>query len=292
MTGIHPPRAQFLLDAARATFWVCFRGALPSDEPEVLRLLAGLGWHVEAALSKGRTVWLEEELQRTFGLNPPAARAAAREAWDLWMQARLEEVVLPQLVRERAPVEAWVRLEGELGGGGVVLHLAAGSRKMAAWALSEGREPGWVGIFGRRGLPAQGKGAARATWLNRWEAKTRRREENTLPFRWLEDEEALERHLGGGGLALLGVDDPGFQDQRAGTLFGQPTDLPTLPFALATRHPTYLLHMERRRDKTHQARIEVSQDDATAQLAALEADVRRRPGHYAMTLVDRRMRGG
>ncbi len=292
MSTLHPPRAQWVLDAARFGFRSVFQQALPPDEPELLRLLAAVGWHIEAALSPGRTVWMVEELQATFGLNRAAAIAAAREAWDLWMQSRLEDAVLSRV----ESTAGWVRLDGALPERGLVLHLSAGSRKMAAWALADagekaGRPRGWVGAFGKRGLPPTGEGARRRSWLNRRDAAERRAAEDELPVTWIEDEPALGRHLQAGGLALVGVDDRGFRDTRAGTLFGRPGPLAELPWTLARQHPTVLLGVERLRDKTHLVRLFPAHGGEQAILQALEADVRRRPGHYAMTLVDWRMRG-
>lgn len=293
MTQLRPARAQWALDAARYGFRALFEQALPPDEPEVLRLLAGLGWHAEAMLSPVRNEWLVEELQASFGLNRAAADAGAREAWDLWMQGRLEDAVIARL----ASTAGWVRLEGALPESGLVLHLSAGSRKMAAWALAEagakaGRPRGWVGVHGRRGLPPSGEGARRASWLNRWDAADRLRADDMLPVRWIEEEDSLRRHLDSGGLAVVAVDDRGFTDNVAGTLFGRPTALATLPWTLASEFPTVLLSVERLRDKTHLARLLSAPGGPEAMLAALEADVRRRPGHFAMTLVDWRMRGG
>ncbi len=302
---LHAPRAQFALDLARTAFFGVFRQALPADEPEVLRLLAAIGWHFEATLSPGRTAWMVEELVASFALNPRAADAAAREAWDLWMQTRLEDVVLSRVVRGGAP-GTWVRVEGEVPERGLLLHLSAGNRRMAAWALAEagvarGREPGWLGVYGLRGLPPVGRGSARRSWLNERESRARLADEDTLPMRWLGDEEALRRHVEGGGLAIVAADDRGFREMRHGVLLGRPTPLASLPWALATTHPVALLSVERLRDKTHLARISaVARRRATgggpgavdreATLGLLEDDLRRRPGHYAMTLVERRLR--
>ncbi|MSP54206.1 MAG: hypothetical protein EXR69_01145 [Myxococcales bacterium] len=319
MTGrtLHAPRAQFAMDAARSLFFAVFRQALPADEPEIVRLLAAIGWHFEATLASGRTAWMVEELQATFGLNRRAADAAAREAWDLWMQTRLEDVVLSRAMSAGAParsapeagagagrahVSDWVRLDGELPDRGLLLHLSAGNRKMAAWGLSAagatvGKPRDWVGVFGRRGLPPAGKGAARRSWLNERESVGRLADEDSMPIRWLGDEAALEAHLDRGGLALVAVDDQGLAERRAGRLFGREADLAVLPWALAAKHPTSLLQVGRLRDKTHLVRLaqparqpEDGALDPIATLGLLEDDVRRRPGHYAMTLVDQRMR--
>lgn len=293
MNRLHPPRAQWLFDAARLTFRRGFQQVLPPDEPEVLRLVAGLGWHVEAALSPVRTAWMVEELERTFGLNRKAADAAAREGWDLWMQGRLEDAVFSRL----DDVARWVRVAGQVPERGLVLHLSAGSRKMAAWGLAHhgrarGRGDRWVGVFGRRGLPPVGKGATRRSWLNERDAAERREEEDRLPWAWLEDEDALSAHLARGGLALVAVDDRGFRHLEPGALFGRPSPLARAPWALAQAHPTSWMGVERLRDKTHLVRVHPSPGHEQDVLGALEADLRRRPGHYAMTLFDRKMRGG
>lgn len=295
--ALHAPRLQFALDAARTVFNVVMREALPPDDPELLRLAAGLGWHFEAVLSPGRTAWMEQELAATFGLSGRSAVAAAREAWDLWMQARLEELMLPRWVAVGVPSTDWVRLEGPLPERGLVLHLHAGSRRLAAWALAEagvaqGRPARWVGIFGRRGLPLDGRGAARRTTLNRKDAERRRREDDALPIVWLEDEAALDAHLARGGLALVAVDDRGFAEEPPGRLFGRVRPMPTRPWALAAEHPTVWMSAERLRDKTHRVALHDAAGRAPAEvLADLEADVRRRPGHYAMTLFELRYRG-
>ncbi len=291
MNRLRPPRAQWVFDAARLLFRRGFHHALPPDEPEVLRLLAGLGWHVEAALSPVRTAWMVEELQVTFGLNRKAADAAAREGWDLWMQARLEDAVFSRL----EAAQRWVRVVGTVPERGLVLHLSAGSRKMAAWGLAEhgralGRGDRWLGVFGRRGLPPVGKGSARRSWLNEQDAAERLAEEDLLPWAWLEDERALAAHLGRGGLALVAVDDRGFEQLVPGVLLGRPGPVATLPWELAGVHGASWMGVERLRDKTHLVRVHPGAGVDVQ--AALEADLRRRPGHYAMTLVDRKMRGG
>lgn len=294
---MHQPRFQFGLDAVRALFNALFREALPADEPELLRLLAGVGWHFEAGFSPGRTRWMVEEVSRTFGLSGRAADAAAREAWDLWMQARLEELMLPRWVNAAQSSGEWVRFEGSLPERGLVLHLRAGSRMMAAWGLAErgcaaGHPVGWVGVFGRRGLPPEGRGSVRRSWLNQRDARRRRREENSLPIAWLEDERALEAHLSAGGVAIVAVDDQGFEDREPGVLFGQQVSMGVLPWRLRDEFPSCWMGVERLRDKTHRVELHdaTGLDDA-ALLTVLEQDVRRRPGHYAMTLVEHRMRG-
>lgn len=298
-SALHAPRFQFALDVARTVFNAVLREVLPPDEPELLRLAAGLGWHFEAVLSPGRTAWMEQELSATFGLTGRGAVAAAREAWDLWMQARLEELMLPRWVAVGVPSRSWVRLDLPAGlpERGLVLHLHAGSRRMAAWALAEagaaaGRPADWVGIFGRRGLPLDGKGAARRTTLNQRDAERRRREDDALPIVWLEDEDALVAHLARGGLALVAVEDRGFVDEPPGTLFGRARPMPTLPWTLAAANPTVWMTAERLRDKTHRVVLHDAAGMGPAEvLSALEADVRRRPGHYAMTLFELRARG-
>ncbi len=296
--GIHQPRFQFALDAVRTVFNAVFREALPADEPEILRLLAGVGWHFEAVFSSGRTRWMVQELSRTFGISGRAAEAAAREAWDLWMQARLEELMMPRWVLAAQSSREWVRFDGTLPERGLVLHLRAGSRMMAAWAFAEraqaaGLPPDWVGVFGRRGLPPEGRGAVRRSWLNQRDADRRRREDDSLPVAWLEDELALQAHLAARKLALVAVDDQGFTHREPGILFGQPLPMGGLPWELMKEHPTQWMSVERLRDKTHRVVLHdaAGQDRATL-LARLEADVRRRPGHYAMTLVEHRMRNG
>lgn len=296
--GIHQPRFQFALDAVRTVFNALFREALPADEPEILRLLAGVGWHFEAVFSTGRTRWMVQELSRTFGISGRAADAAAREAWDLWMQARLEELMLPRWVGAAQPSRDWVRFDGALPERGLVLHLRAGSRMMAAWAFAErAREAGlpadWVGVFGRRGLPPEGRGAVRRSWLNQRDAVRRRREEDSLPVAWLEDEQALEAHLTAGRLALVAVDDQGFEHREPGLLFGQPLPMGGLPWRLMKEHPTQWMAVERLRDKTHRVELHAAAGlDRATLLGRLEDDVRRRPGHYAMTLFEHRMRNG
>jgi hypothetical protein len=213
------------------------------------------------------------------------------------MQARLEELMLPRWVNAARSSGEWVRLGGAFPERGLVLHLRAGSRMMAAWALAEraragGRPEGWVGVFGRRGLPPEGRGSVRRSWLNERDAVNRRREEDSLPIVWLEDERGLLAHLAAGGLAIVAVDDQGFADREPGVLFGQQVSMGVSPWQLMLEYPTHWMAVERLRDKTHRVELhDATGLERAALLVLLEEDVRRRPGHYAMTLVEHRMRG-
>lgn len=86
------------------------RGALPPDEPEVLRAAAGLLFRVE---HHARRETMHALVTRAPAGSRRAAEAMAREALDVDLQRRLEELVLPRV--EPAWVERYARVHGHVG---------------------------------------------------------------------------------------------------------------------------------------------------------------------------------
>jgi hypothetical protein len=81
---------QLPFDLLRLLLEETARGALPPEDPEIVRFVAGIGWRVERALTPRRDLITRDQARRTFGVTVRTAEAIAREAHDLGLQARLE----------------------------------------------------------------------------------------------------------------------------------------------------------------------------------------------------------
>ena len=99
MIRVRPPLLQLPYDVLRWGFDTTFHEGLPPDEPEVLRLIAGVSWRVEAKFTPGRAALMLDEVRRLFRVSVRTAESAVREAYDLTMQSRLEALILPKLPR-------------------------------------------------------------------------------------------------------------------------------------------------------------------------------------------------
>jgi hypothetical protein len=103
-------RAWLPLDAERWAAAYLVGGLLPPEEPELVRLVAALGWRVEAGFFPARARRRREIAASTFALPPRGARALVREASEIDLQSRVEAIMLPRL--PASEIQRWVRLRG------------------------------------------------------------------------------------------------------------------------------------------------------------------------------------
>jgi lauroyl/myristoyl acyltransferase len=292
---VRPPSAQWPFDLARWAFEATVRGGLPTEEPEILRFLGGIGWRFERGLTPARARLTADEVRRTFGLNVRTTAATVREAQDLALQARMESLVLPRM--DAAEVQAIVRVQGALAPPAVVLFPHAGNLLLLAAALAW-KWPGLV-VFGARGLPPpgiEGVGAVRRTRINRHLAQRRSAEESRLPVRWEDDPAALPGWLARGHLVAAAFDDRAWRRYERVSFLGRPALLSPEPFALARDAGVPLLPATIRRERDKSSRVVLgppSRPDLVPWLAEhAEPFLRAHPGHYASWLAECRMRAG
>lgn len=293
MIGVRPPLLQLPYDLLRWGFDTTFQEGLPPDEPEVLRLIAGLSWRVEAHLTPGRAALMLDEVRRLFRVSVRTAESAVREGYDLTMQSRLEALVLPKLARET--IEEWVRVAGEVPTSGLVVVPHAGNLLLLVTALGL-RIPDLV-VYSARGIPPRprrGIGAVGDTWINRHLARARAADEARLPVRWEQDPRALAGHLAAGRVVVVAFDDRAWSryvriplNEREALLSEEPWDL-----ARSLGAPITPATIRREHDKTHLVRMGTPiPPDLPRYLAEVALPfLSTNPGHYAMWLAECRMR--
>ena len=300
---VRPPVAQWPFDLARWLIEEAMRGALPPEEPEILRFLAGLGWRVERALTPARGRLTADEVRRTFGVSGRTAGAILREAQDLALQARLEALVLPRM--RAAELGAIVQVEGALVAPAVVLYPHAPNLLLLAAALAQAC-PGLV-VFSARGLPPaqpDGRqpprpprpGPLRPSWINRRLTGRRIREEARLPIRWETDAGALAGWLERGHLVAAAFDDRAWPSYVRTTLLGREALLSPDPFVLAERAGVPLIPATIRRDRDKSSRVVLAPPIAPSLAGYVEAHaepfLRVHPATYAGWLAECRMAAG
>ena len=86
------------------------RGGLPPETPEILRAASAVWARVEAQVRPDRAAAMVEVAKTFFGESPRAAEAMLREAHDVDVQRRLEELLLWRL--EPAWLERYARVDG------------------------------------------------------------------------------------------------------------------------------------------------------------------------------------
>lgn len=101
------------------------RNVLPPDEPEVLRALAASFWRVERAGRPARHAALVAAARDGLGVSSRAAESLAREAQDVDLQRRLEELILGRI--EPVWLERYLRVEGLPADDVPVLFLGLGA---------------------------------------------------------------------------------------------------------------------------------------------------------------------
>jgi lauroyl/myristoyl acyltransferase len=286
---------QWPFDLARWAFEETVRGALPPEEPEILRFLGGVGWRLERGLTPARAQLTADEVRRTFAVNVRTAGAIVREAQDLALQARMEALVLPRM--RPADLRAIVRVQGTVVPPAVVVYPHAGNLLLLAAALAQSW-PGLV-VFGARGLPPANRnavGPVRRTRINRWLASRRASEEDRLPIRWETDPDALPGWLARGHLVAAAFDDRAWRHYVRAPLLGREALLSPEPFALARTAGVPLLPATIRRERDKSSRVvlgaPIAPDLGRYLAEHAEPFLREHPGHYAAWLAECRMRAG
>lgn len=305
---VRPPVAQWPLDLVQWVLEETLRGALPVDEPEILRFLAGVGWRFERYMTPRRALLLKEEARRCFGANVRTATAIVREAQDLALQAQLERLVLPRMRQDQ--LEAVVRLEGAPGVFGapgepglfgpqgapaVVLYPHTANADLLLVALAW-RSAGLV-VFSARGqppVPTSTAGSVGPAWINNRLERSRAADDSRLPIRWEADAAALPGWLERGHVVAAAFDDRAWPTYVRVPFLGRTALLSPDPYALARGAgvPLHLATIRRERDKS--SRVVIS-GPAVPELGAFLADhatpfLRVHPGHYTGWLAECRIR--
>lgn len=244
---------------------------LPTDQPEILRFMAGVGWRVEKQWRRQRAALMVEEARATFGVNMRTAQALAREAHDVDLQSRLEELVVPRLAA--GELDSLVRVTGTLGPGLMVLP-RMGNWLMAVAAVAW-RHPGTVVMAGQ---------VNPSGWVRKVLFREREKEEARLPVMWERDAGALSEHLRAGRLVMCRLEDRGWTSYRREKFLGRVAMLARDPWD-AARHagvPVWPTEIHREHDKSWALRVG-SATDANLRTYVrewAEPALRATPGQY------------
>lgn len=288
---VRPPNVRLPFDLARLAFEETVRGALPPEEPEILRFLGGVGWRFEQALTPTRAQLLAEEIRRTFGGSVRQAGAILREAQDLALQGRMEALVLPRMGAEH--LDQVARVEGTFAPPALVLFPHAGNVLLLVTALAR-RWPGLV-AFGPRGLPPVPPGGAPPSRIERRLAARRMDDESRLPIRWETDPAALPAWLAAGHPVAAAFDDRAWPSYVDTPFLGRVALLSPDPYRIAQDAGVPIVPATIRRERNKTSRVTLHPAIAPslpAAVAALEPFLRAYPGHYARWLAECRMRAG
>lgn len=258
------------------------RGALPPEEPGVIRLLSGVGWRLDRMLAPGRHARMAEEVRRTFGGNDATVAQIVREAHDVGLQARLEALLLSRM--DDTQLDRVVRLQPNiraLGGPAWVVYPHAGNLLAMVTALAR-RAEGLV-LFGRREA-RPGCGVCERRWLRR------REEEERLGVTWEEDPTALPRWFQAGRVVAAAFDDRGWGSFETVSLLGRPALLAKGPWSVceAMGVPVVPVTVCRERDKVNHVSIGAPRPAELERYLRGEAEpfLRAHPGHYAAFLAE------
>ncbi len=268
----------------RAALVECARNVLPPDEPEVLRTVAGIGWHVEHTIRSDRARAFVAEAQRVFGVGARAAEGLAREAHDVDLQRRLEELVLGRVEPEW--LDRYVELSGLETTDPPSIYLALGAPHplVAVRALAHVR-PGLCALHPAAASPARASPADR--WLHRRFTELRVR----VPVLWASDLNAVAVALSErrGVHAVINRARAGGAagDVEEAIAGGAVLGLPLARFlADHPLAPLRLVLVHRERDKRW--RVEITPPVQTYEIAPkLAAHVRRWPGQHLPWLAAR-----
>jgi lauroyl/myristoyl acyltransferase len=288
---VRPPAARWPFDLLRLVFEATLRDALPPEEPEILRFLAGFGWRFEERLTVMRGRLMAEEARRCFDANVRTASAIVREANDLALQARMERLVLPRL--SHAQMDAIVRVEGTLSTPALLLFPHAGNVDLLVAAVAQ-RWPGLVVFTGRD--PAVSADGARLTPFAREVLRRREEDRARLPIRWEPDAAALPGWLARGHLVAAAFDDRAWPTFVRTPFLGREALLSPDPFALARAAGVPIVPATIRRERDKTSRLMIG-PPTPPDLGAYVRDhatpfLRTYPGHYARWLAECRMREG
>ena len=210
-------------DLLRYALVTTARESLPQENPEVLRTFAGLLWRLERRGRQERARVLEDEARRLLGCSAGIATTLAREAHDVSLQARLEELVLPRM--DPALLHQYVRVDGALPEQGVVVFPRAGNPLLLI-ALLAWRRPGLVCM---QRSPLDGaRGRLRTAMARRFE-----HEQGRLPVLWEPAPSQLATHVAAGRMVALAFDDRFWPYQQPLPLMGRTALLSDTPWAVA-----------------------------------------------------------
>ncbi|GDX81416.1 hypothetical protein LBMAG42_32270 [Deltaproteobacteria bacterium] len=268
----------------RAALVECARNVLPPDEPEVLRALAGLGWRAENAIRHARADAFLVEARRLSGVGGLAAEALAREAQDVDLQRRLEELVLGRV--EPQWLERYAELSGvdPLDAPALYVALGAPHPLVGVRALAAVR-PGLCALHPASVEPPSASIADR--WMHRRFTELRLR----VPVLWATDVAAGSGALaeGRGVHAVItraragGAAGDIEEAITGGAVLGLPLDRFLAQHSSA---PIRLVLVHRERDKRW--RVEITPPVQTHEIAPkLAAHVRRWPGQHLPWLAAR-----
>lgn len=287
MNPIGRASARLPFDAVRLLLEETARGGLPTEEPEVVRFLSGVGWRLERALLPGRAAIMAEEAARTFGVNPRTADAAVREAHDVTLQARLEALLIPRMDADQLArvVQVFPNIS-TLAGPALVVFPHAGNLLALVAALAV-RTEGLV-VFGARRADGASTSMGRRCLARRLE------EEDRLPVRWEEDPDAIPGWFAQGRVVAVAFDDRSFRRYRRVELLGRPALLSPDPWEAAERMgvPVVPAAIRRDRDKVNRVQIGAPRPAELERYVHAEAEpfLRAHPGHYLAFLAECRLR--
>lgn len=293
MIQVRPPTWQIAVDLARWGVATLVREGMPPEEPELVRLLSGIGWRAYAGSTPRRWAMMVDELRRTFGLSVRTAESAAREAYDVGLQARMEGLLVPRL--GAGALADWVRVEGTVVAPALVVYPHAGNVLMLVAALAA-REPGLT-VFSARGSAVPHRRSVsrvRETLVDRHLVRRRDLEEARLPVRWVSTTGAVRAALSAGGVVACAFDDRAWPGWRPARLCGREALLSPDPWVIAAELgvPVLPATVLREHDKTHLVTVggpvEPELDRYLRQHA--EPWLRANPGHYGGWLVTCRTR--
>lgn len=260
------------------------RESLPVENPEVVRLLAGLGWRLERRLRPGRAADLLREATESFGASPATAESMAREAHDVALQARLEELILPRM--PRVQLGRYVVVDGEVGGGSLVVMPRAGNPLLGVAALAW-RLPGLVVV---QEPPTAHAPPAAQRLARRFEA-----EQSRLPVLWEPNPASIAAHLREGRVVVVFPDDRFLPERVDVPLLGGVAHLSPAPWdaARAVGAPIVPAYTFRQQDKTWRLDLATPRAPVLATWAAesFEPWLRSHGAQWLVHLAECRFRG-
>lgn len=246
------------------------RNGLPPEEPEVLRAVSGLAWRAELQGRRPRSAAWLAAARTIIGANVRTAEALLREAHDVDLQRRLEELLVGRL--EAGWVDRYVAVAGLAPDGppSVFLALSAPHPLLAVRALVHLR-PGLVALHPPEEPPGP-------TAVDRWLQRRFTALRLQVPVLWEASPAAVGRALAEGRDVHVTVEParPIVSVEAAltaGTVLGAPWA------AVLEGRAVRPVFVHRERDKRW--RVEVGEATAPeSALVRLAEHVRRWPGQH------------
>ncbi len=251
----------------RLTLVELARNGLPPEEPEVLRALAGLSWRLELQTRGARAAAWLAAAHDIFGANVRTAEALLREAHDLDLQRRLEDLLVGRLEPEW--LGRYVEVSSIPEGASRFLLLSAPHPLLTLRALAAAR-PGLAVV------DAPEPEAADAT-DRRLQARFAAAR-GQVPVLWERSVEAANR-AAGEGRAVACVVRPARPVRDVATALENGAVAGTPVGEASGAAPVVAVLVHRSRDKRW--RVELGPEEApAAALTRLAAHVRRWPGQH------------